>query len=101
MPYVVSTISGLIGLVVTIAGVAISAMHVGKVKGAGLMLAGFCLEAFAALIFRLTSFIGMSSGNAAGFVPALAVGSLVSVAGGAVVVAGVYSVLTNAARART
>jgi hypothetical protein len=99
MPYVVSTVSGVVGLIVTIAGIAVSAMHVGKVNGAGLLLAGFCLEAFAGLIFRLSSFMGMSAGTAASLVPALAVGSVVSLAGGALVVAGVYRVLTNAARA--
>jgi hypothetical protein len=95
---IVTTITSLLGLVVTIAGLAIAAMHVGKVKGAGLLLAGFALQAFAALIFRLASF-AISSSAGSSLLPAYGIGSVVSLAGGVMLVAGVYSVLTNAARA--
>jgi hypothetical protein len=98
MSLMFSTISGLLGLVVAIAGIAISAMHVGKVKGAGLLLAGFSLEAFAGLIFRLASF-AVTGSLGPSLMPAYALGSLISVAGAAVVVAGVYTVLTSAAAA--
>lgn len=89
---VVQTIAGLLGLVVSIAGIAVSAMYVGKVKGAGLLLAGFALQAFAQLIYRLASFVvGTTAGS--GVLPAFAFASLASVAGGACLVAGVYTVL--------
>lgn len=96
---IIQTVTSLLGLVVAIAGIAVAAMYVGKVKGAGLLLAGFSLQAFAGLIFRLTSFIVGTSSLATSVMPAFALGSLAAVAGSASIVAGVYTVLSQIARA--
>ena len=91
---ILGNLTGVVGILVAVAGIAVAAMHLGRVRGAGLLLAGFSLQAFAGILFRLTTLVLPRLGSAS-YTPIFAVGSLVALAGAITVVAGVHSVLTS------
>ena len=79
--------AGWLALLVSIAGLGVAAMYLGRVRGAGVLLTGFAMQAFSALLFRLTVLLlnPMSNGM---FTPAVALGSLFALAGRLYVVGG-------------
>jgi hypothetical protein len=89
---------GWIGLAVSVAGLGVCAMHFGRVRGVGVLLAGFALQAFSGILFRLgTLLVGRISMET--LAPAFTVGSVLALAGGITIVIGVRAVLTGAAAA--
>jgi len=89
---------GWIGVIVSLGGLGVCAMHLGRVRGAGVLLAGFALQAFASIVFRLSTLLaGRISMDTIG--PALTMGSLLVLAGGITIVIGVRTVLAAAAAA--
>jgi hypothetical protein len=88
--------TGWVALVISIAGLGVSAMYLGKVRGAGVLLAGFALQAFSSLLFRLSMlFMGRLSVDAV--VPALGFGSAFAVAGSLTIVIALSGILRRAA----
>jgi hypothetical protein len=90
--------TGWLALLVSIAGLGVAAMYLGKVRGAGLLLTGFALQAFSGLLFRLTVLLmGHLSSDTYG--PALVLGSVVALAGSITIVVALSGILRRASAA--
>jgi hypothetical protein len=87
---------GWIAVIVSVGGLGVCAMHLGRVRGAGVLLAGFALQAFAGILFRLgTLLVGRISIET--ITPAFTIGSVLAVAGSLTIVIGVRAVLAAVA----
>ena len=87
--------TGWLALLVSIGGLGVAAMYLGRVKGAGVLLTGFALQAFSGVLFRLSILLmGRMSANA--FAPALALGSVFALAGGITIVVALHGILQRA-----
>ncbi len=88
--------AGWLALLVSIAGLGVATMYLGRVRGAGVLLTGFALQAFSALLFRLTVLLlnPLSTGM---FTPAIALGSLFALAGSITIVVALHGILERAA----
>jgi hypothetical protein len=94
MDMVAREVLGWLSLFVSIAGIVVAAMHIGRVRGAGLIAAGFALQTLAALYFRVAVLL-MSRLATPGVMPVFAVGSVLGLAGAITVVSGVWIVLSR------
>ncbi len=89
---------GWLSVLVSLAGAGVCAAQLGRVRRAGLLMAGFGLQALVSAFYRLFTLLALH-GSASGLGAGLAVVSLVSVLGGAAVVAGVAGLLADLRRA--
>jgi hypothetical protein len=88
--------TGWLALIISLAGLGVAALYLGKVRGAGVLVAGFALQAFASLLFRLSVlFMGRLSMDTVG--PALSIGSVFAVAGSVTIVVALSGILRRAA----
>ena len=92
--------TGWVALVISIAGLGVSAMYLGKVRGAGTLLAGFALQAFSSLLFRL-SVLFMGRLSVETVAPALGLGSAFAVAGSLTIVIALSGIPKRAAATAT
>jgi hypothetical protein len=88
---------GWLSVLVSLSGAAVCAAQLGRVRRAGLLMAGFGLQALVSGFYRLFTLLPIR-GSASGLGAGLAAVSLVSVLGGAMVVAGVAGVLADLRR---
>jgi hypothetical protein len=89
---------GWMSVLVSLAGAAVCGAQLGRVRRAGLLMAGFGLQALVSGFYRLFTLLAIR-GAASGLGAGLAVVSLVSVLGGVAVVAGVAGLLADLRRA--
>jgi hypothetical protein len=83
--------TGWLALIISLAGLGVAALYLGKVRGAGVLVAGFALQAFASLLFRLSVLFMDTVG------PALSIGSVFAVAGSVTIVVALSGILRRAA----
>jgi hypothetical protein len=89
---------GWMSVLVSLAGAGVCAAQLGRVRRAGLLMAGFGLQALVSGFYRLLTLLSIR-GAASGLAAGLALVSLLSVLGGVAVVVGVAGLLSDQRRA--
>jgi len=95
VPVLLREAVGWLSVVVSLGGLAVSALHLGRVRWAGVLTTGFALQALVSCFYRLFTLVAL---RPAGLGAALALVSLVGVAGNVAIVAGVAGILFEARR---
>ena len=93
-----STVLGWIGVLIAIAGIVVAAMYFGRVRGVGLIAAGFGMETVAGIFFRLI-LPALASGTRDRLEAVILVGSLLNLGGALAIVVGLWLALSVRAAA--
>jgi hypothetical protein len=93
-----STALGWVGILIAVAGIVVSAMHFGRVRGAGVLAAGFGMETVAGIFFRLILPV-LTSGSRDRLEAVILVGSILNLCGALAIVSGLWTALAARAAA--
>jgi hypothetical protein len=89
---------GWLSVLVSMAGLAVCALQFGRVRWAGVLLAGFALQALVSAFYRALTLLALGAGGR-GLGAALSLVSLLGVLGDVAVVVGVAGLLSELRRA--
>lgn len=89
---------GWLSVLVSVGGLAVCALQLGRVRWAGVLMGGFALQALVSAFYRLFTLLALRA-HGAGLGAALALVSLVGVAGDVAIVVGVAGLLAERRRA--
>ena len=90
---------GWLSVLVSMGGLAVCALQLGRVRWAGVLLGGFALQALVSAFYRVFTLLAMRAGGGRGLGAALSLVSLLGVLGDVAVVVGVAGLLSELRRA--
>lgn len=89
---------GWLSVLVSVAGLVVCALQLGRLRWAGVLMGGFALEALVSAFYRVFTLLALRAGGA-GLGAALSLVSLIGVLGHVAIVVGVAGLLADLRRA--